>query len=77
MLSTTETSRTDSKVGSKRVFLFSDAFKTLEGDREAMRELLGGKGAGLAEMTSSGVSVPPGLTILTTCCREYSKTGKF
>nr|MBP7578717.1 pyruvate, phosphate dikinase [Candidatus Obscuribacter sp.] len=34
-----------------------------------------GKGAGLAEMTRSGVNVPPGLTILTTCCREYTANG--
>jgi Phosphoenolpyruvate synthase/pyruvate phosphate dikinase len=77
MLSTTEATKDNSKVGTKRVFLFEDAFKTFDGDRSSMREFLGGKGAGLAEMTSSGVNVPPGLTILTTCCREYSKTNKM
>ncbi|MBS1957753.1 MAG: pyruvate, phosphate dikinase [Cyanobacteria bacterium SZAS-4] len=41
-----------------------------------MRDTLGGKGAGLAEMTSSGVNVPPGLTITTNVCREYYDNGK-
>jgi pyruvate,orthophosphate dikinase len=36
-----------------------------------MRELLGGKGAGLAEMTRIGMPVPPGFTITTTACREF------
>jgi pyruvate,orthophosphate dikinase len=41
-----------------------------------MRDALGGKGAGLAEMTASGVSVPPGLTITTSVCREYYDNDK-
>lgn len=61
----------------KRVFLFSDAYEAIGGNRELMRDLLGGKGAGLADMTRSGVHVPPGLTILTTNCREYSASGKM
>ncbi len=77
MLSTTEPSKSKSKIGNNRVFLFDDAYKAFDGDRDEMRELLGGKGAGLAEMTSSGVNVPPGLTLLTSCCREYSTTGKI
>src|SRR5690349_5310855 len=36
-----------------------------------MRELLGGKGAGLAEMTRAGVPVPPGFTITTEACNAY------
>src|SRR5947208_17096064 len=36
-----------------------------------MRDLLGGKGAGLAEMTNAGVPVPPGFTITTDVCRWY------
>jgi pyruvate,orthophosphate dikinase len=36
-----------------------------------MRELLGGKGAGLAEMTRAGLPVPPGFTIATSACRHY------
>ncbi|MBI5172820.1 MAG: pyruvate, phosphate dikinase [Candidatus Melainabacteria bacterium] len=60
----------------KRVYLFEEGFEAMGGDREAMKELLGGKGAGLAEMTRSGVNVPPGLTILTSCCREYTAGGE-
>lgn len=60
----------------KRVFLFEEGFEAMGGDREAMKELLGGKGAGLSEMTRSGVNVPPGLTILTSCCREYTAGGE-
>ena len=41
-----------------------------------MKELLGGKGAGLAEMTNLGISVPPGFTISTEACVEYYKLGK-
>ena len=36
-----------------------------------MRELLGGKGANLAEMTNLGMPVPQGFTIITTCCNKY------
>jgi pyruvate,orthophosphate dikinase len=41
-----------------------------------MKELLGGKGANLAEMTSIGLPVPPGFTITTEVCAEYYKEGK-
>lgn len=68
----------------KKVYLFADAYKAFLGDattlsdsvRSAMKEALGGKGAGLAEMTASGVNVPPGLTILTSCCRDYHNNGQ-
>ncbi|HEU5310157.1 MAG TPA: PEP/pyruvate-binding domain-containing protein, partial [Candidatus Eisenbacteria bacterium] len=40
-----------------------------------MRDLLGGKGAGLAEMTSAGVPVPPGYTITTAACRQFFEAG--
>ncbi|MHB1938007.1 MAG: pyruvate, phosphate dikinase [Acidobacteriaceae bacterium] len=40
-----------------------------------MKEVLGGKGAGLAEMTNVGLPVPPGFTIQTDACREYMKGG--
>ena len=45
-----------------------------EGGRE-MADLLGGKGAGLAEMTRMGLPVPPGFTITTAACRHYLATG--
>ena len=38
-----------------------------------MKDALGGKGAGLAEMTSAGLPVPPGFTIQTEACREYMR----
>ena len=45
-----------------------------EGNRD-MKELLGGKGANLAEMTNLGLPVPPGFTITAEACRAYLKTG--
>ncbi|MEI6149220.1 MAG: PEP/pyruvate-binding domain-containing protein, partial [bacterium] len=39
------------------------------------KELLGGKGAGLAEMSRAGLPVPPGFTITTECCRAYFDNG--
>ncbi len=41
-----------------------------------MKDILGGKGAGLAEMTNAGLPVPPGFTIQTEACREWMRTGK-
>ena len=46
-----------------------------EGDRD-MRNLLGGKGAGLAEMTNIGLPVPPGFTITTEACTAYFEAGE-
>jgi pyruvate, orthophosphate dikinase len=40
-----------------------------------MKDVLGGKGAGLAEMTNAGLPVPPGFTIQTEACREYMRNG--
>lgn len=53
---------------SKFVYLFD------EGDK-SMADLLGGKGANLAEMTKMGIPVPPGFTITTEACQEYLRTG--
>jgi len=52
----------------KRVFFFGEG--KAEGDSKR-RDLLGGKGAGLAEMTGLGLPVPPGLTISTEVCTAY------
>lgn len=60
----------------KRVYRFEEGCDAFAGNREAMKDLLGGKGAGLAEMTHSGVNVPPGLTILTSCCRQYTENSQ-
>src|ERR1700684_2107024 len=40
-----------------------------------MKDVLGGKGAGLADMTNAGLPVPPGFTIQTEACREYMRGG--
>ena len=48
----------------KYVYLFSEG-------NASMRELLGGKGANLAEMTGLGLPVPPGFTIYTEACTPY------
>ncbi|HEY7420188.1 MAG TPA: pyruvate, phosphate dikinase, partial [Ktedonobacteraceae bacterium] len=53
----------------KWIYLFS------EGNAK-MRELLGGKGAGVAEMTNAGLPVPPGFTITTEACNAYYETSK-
>jgi len=56
-------------MGKKYVYLFS------EGNAK-MRELLGGKGANLAEMTSLGLPVPQGFTISTEACTQYYEDGR-
>ena len=53
----------------KWVYLFS------EGNKD-MRNLLGGKGANLAEMTNAGLPVPPGFTVTTEACNAYFDAGK-
>ncbi|HZU70220.1 MAG TPA: pyruvate, phosphate dikinase [Ktedonobacteraceae bacterium] len=53
----------------KWVYVFS------EGNAK-MRDLLGGKGAGVAEMTNAGLPVPPGFTITTEACNAYYESGK-
>ena len=57
----------------KRVYTFGN--KNAEGNGK-MKELLGGKGANLAEMNLIGIPVPPGFTITTEVCAEYYKKGK-
>ena len=57
-------------VGTKWVYLFE------EGNRD-MRDLLGGKGAGNAEMTNAGLPVPPGFTITTASCNAYYEAEDF
>ncbi len=57
----------------KRIYAFGGG--KADGDKD-MKNLLGGKGAGLAEMSSIGIPVPPGFTITTEVCTEYYKSGK-
>ena len=57
----------------KYVYYFGDGKAEGTGN---MKELLGGKGAGLAEMTNLKVSVPPGFTISTEACVDDYTRGK-
>ena len=57
----------------KRVYTFGNG--QAEGNAQ-MREILGGKGANLAEMNLVGVPVPPGFTIITDVCNEYYQVGQ-
>ncbi|GAB6184445.1 pyruvate, phosphate dikinase [Thermodesulfovibrio hydrogeniphilus] len=68
---TSKTKKTTLK--KKYVYYFGDG--KAEGTGQ-MKDLLGGKGAGLAEMTNLGIPVPPGFTITTEACREYFNKGK-
>ncbi|MGB5355864.1 MAG: PEP/pyruvate-binding domain-containing protein, partial [Eudoraea sp.] len=56
-----------------RVYRFGD--KSADGNSK-MKNLLGGKGANLAEMSAIGIPVPPGFTITTEVCTEYNVLGK-
>jgi len=63
----------------KWVFLFNEVNqveKTVGGSWEGVRALLGGKGAGLADMTRAGVPVPPGFTVTTEACNAYLAEGE-
>src|SRR4051794_7587855 len=64
----TVTSETDQSAQAKWVYDFS------EGNKD-QKDLLGGKGANLAEMTNLGLPVPPGFTITTDACRYYLEHG--
>ena len=57
----------------KYVYSFGDGRAEGKG---SMKDLLGGKGAGLAEMTNLNICVPPGFTITTQACLEYFSAGK-
>jgi pyruvate,orthophosphate dikinase len=63
------------KAPRKAKWVYSFGNGTAEG-RANMRDLLGGKGAGLAEMANLGVPVPPGFTITTAVCTHYYDNGK-
>src|SRR5260370_603791 len=57
----------------KYVYIFASGKADGSGD---MKDLLGGKGAGLAEMTNAGLPVPPGFTITTEACNDYYGAAK-
>src|ERR1700751_636046 len=64
--------QTSSKSATKYVYFFGAGKADSNGK---MKDELGGKGAGLAEMTNAGLPVPPGFTIQTEACREYMRGG--
>ncbi len=64
----TPSNRKRATPGKKYVYFFGAG--SAEGDR-TMRDLLGGKGANLAEMTNAGLPVPPGFTVSTDACTAY------
>jgi pyruvate, orthophosphate dikinase len=65
------------QIGAQYVYFFEQGSKIKEvAGAAAMRELLGGKGAGLAEMTSAGLPVPSGFTITTEACLEFYRQGR-
>ena len=67
----TETKTAATKpAGTKYVYFFGGGKADGNGK---MKDVLGGKGAGLAEMTNAGLPVPPGFTIQTEACREYMR----
>ena len=72
MTSTTASPQSGTELSAKLVYLFGDG--RAEGGAD-MRNLLGGKGAGLSEMSSLGIPVPPGLTITTEVCSAYYANG--
>ena len=79
-MATTTFSETDTEITTnapatttKYVYFFGDGKADGNGK---MKDELGGKGAGLAEMTNAGLPVPPGFTIQTEACREYMRLGQ-
>ncbi len=62
------------QIAAKR-YIYAFGAGEAEGDA-SMRDLLGGKGAGLAEMTKAGLPVPPGFTITTEACNDYFAAGE-
>src|SRR5947207_3482804 len=69
----TELATTDKQPASQYVYFFGGGKADGNGK---MKDELGGKGAGLAEMTNAGLPVPPGFTIQTEACREYMRGQK-
>src|SRR5438270_2515392 len=68
-----ETKTTDKQPATQYVYFFGGGKADGNGK---MKDELGGKGAGLAEMTNAGLPVPPGFTIQTEACREYMRGQK-
>ena len=60
----------------KFLYYFSEGAQAFAGDKITMKNILGGKGAGLAEMTAAGMPVPQGFTITTEACTQYYADGR-
>ena len=60
----------------KYLYYFDEGSKAFNGDLTTMKNILGGKGAGLAEMTAAGMPVPQGFTISTEACTQYYADGR-
>ena len=64
------------KKATKYVYFYGGGTRMTDGNA-TMRNLLGGKGANLAEMSNAGVPVPPGFTISTEACAVYETKGTY
>ncbi len=63
-------------MANKFVYYFSEGSDAFAGDKVTMKNILGGKGAGLAEMTAAGMPVPQGFTVTTEACTQYYNDGR-
>src|SRR5688572_11611084 len=75
MQTKTSVLRQDQSSASSHAMIYSFGRTRTEGD-DSQKQLLGGKGANLAEMSSIGLPVPPGFTITTEVCKAYYDSGK-
>ena len=64
------------RMSKKYLYYFSEGNDAFGGDKVTMKNTLGGKGAGLAEMTAAGMPVPQGFTITTDACTQYYADGR-
>ncbi len=74
-MTTTATPTSDREHQAAKRYIYSWGDGAADGD-SSMRDLLGGKGAGLAEMTKAGLPTPPGFTITTEACNDYFANGE-
>ena len=74
-MATTAVPGTDRAHQAAKRYIYAWGEGTAEGNGK-MKDLLGGKGAGLAEMTIAGLPTPPGFTITTEACNDYFAAGK-
>src|SRR5438876_1179259 len=74
-MATTAASPTERRHAASKRYIYAWGDGRAEGSGE-MKDLLGGKGAGLAEMTIAGLPTPPGFTITTEACNDYFAAGE-